>query len=551
MKINKFLGHGYFPEEILPVFTTEDLGKIANKLLKDIDLLDPLEKKGYKSKLMPFSIPKLKGYRRNLSIPNPLYYLRLCNTITENWDNIVAHTDQSTLSLSKLEVRPKTARFLAKRNFDEYIYERIVRSTGNRYLLKIDISRCYNSIYTHSIPWALHTKKKSKASYKRKAIFGNALDEDSRKMQDNQTIGIPTGPDSSRVISEIILSAIDIELKKKMPGLAGVRVIDDFYLYFKTLGEVEVARVHVHKILKEYELELNASKESIIELPETIERPWFGALKAVRFDNDWHNQRKQLITFFDLAILLARKYPDELVLSYAISKIKPTVFHDDNLKLLQSLLLNALNVEPKIINYLSAILVGYHIAGRKLDLLQIKLTIEEFILLHNSLENDYEVAWALWLMKLFGQRISNGVASKLSLNMNPTVILVALDLKESGLVPTGLDTKRWKALLNAENLYSEYWMVAYEVKVQGWLKTTSDYVTEDPFFSLLQEEGVRFYKPEKTLDISKIRVASPSYFDESQHVTPAIRTIFPHKFLKPVDFEPLKTKEDLKDLPFG
>lgn len=57
-------------------------------------------------------------------------------------------------------------------------------------IVRTDINQFYGSIYTHSIPWALHGKATAKAN-RSPALLGNALDECVRNAQDGQTIGVP------------------------------------------------------------------------------------------------------------------------------------------------------------------------------------------------------------------------------------------------------------------------------------------------------------------------------------------------------------------------
>ena len=49
--------------------------------------------------------------------------------------------------------------------------------------------------------------------------------------------------------------------------------------------------------------------------------------------------------------------------------------------------------------------------------------------------------------------------------------------------------------MHAEHLYSENWLLAYEALVKGWLPSVdgSSYVSADPFFNTLAENGVEFY----------------------------------------------------------
>ena len=72
MHTTDLLSKGYFPEELPPPFTTEDLPGVWPAIDPILDTLDPLSKKKKKvlSKIITFSVPKVKAYRRNLGIPN-------------------------------------------------------------------------------------------------------------------------------------------------------------------------------------------------------------------------------------------------------------------------------------------------------------------------------------------------------------------------------------------------------------------------------------------------------------------------------------------------
>ena len=81
--------------------------------------------------------------------------------------------------------------------------------------LVTDITDCYGSIYTHSIPWALHTKEKAKKEKATKKLIGNIIDFLLQKMSYDQTNGIPQGSVLMDFIGEIVLGYADLELTKK------------------------------------------------------------------------------------------------------------------------------------------------------------------------------------------------------------------------------------------------------------------------------------------------------------------------------------------------
>lgn len=517
MNIDNLVGKGYFPEELTPAFTPNDLVPLLPAILPLLDTYDPLTKRDkFDSKCCTFSIPKPGGYRRTISVPNPLHQIRLSHTIVSNWGAITALANTSGISGSKLI--PGGPRALEKPSFEGFIEQRINRSVGRRYLLKIDISRFYNSIYTHSIPWALHSKSVSKGERRRNMLFGNQLDEDCRKTMDGQTIGIPVGPDTSRVISELILAAIDQKITDQLPPFSGIRIIDDYYLYLDNLGDVEIARGQIHKIMAEFELELNPSKDIIHKVPEIMESKWYADLKMIRFSRSPAAQRKQLISFFDLAITYAKDHPDDAVMSYAISKIRNLEVHYTNFKLLQSLMLNAMLLESKVISILSEVFGIYRSLGFPLEADSIKHALQEFIKFHLDLGNEYEVFWAMWTMKTLRLKVDKTVAEKLAQSDNPIIILTYLHLRHSKLITRRVDVSAWEAMLNEANLYNEYWLVAYEAKVRGWLTSPDNYIDTDDFFKVLADNKVRFYHPNAGRILSSVTIGSPSMMaPESAH----------------------------------
>jgi hypothetical protein len=128
-------------------------------------------------------------------------------------------------------------------------------------MLRADVQKFYPSVYTHSIAWAVETKAKAKTKLKSMALLGNRLDACIRQAQLGQSVGIPIGPDTSWVISEVILAAVDELLAKQLGGIRGNRAVDDYELYFKTAGEAEDALTSLQAALAYYGLDLNSSKQ--------------------------------------------------------------------------------------------------------------------------------------------------------------------------------------------------------------------------------------------------------------------------------------------------
>lgn len=158
-------------------------------------------------------------------------------------------------------------------------------------------------------------------------------------MQDGQTLGIPTGPDTSLVLSEIIGTYIDNRLKEEIKEVKGFRYTDDFELYFKNRADAENALNKLYRITSEMELKLNPHKTEIITLPDIIEPEWIPELKLFNFREHEEGEKFDLISYFSKAFDMAKKYPDDAVLKYAIKRIDWTI-KEDNWYIFESLLLS-------------------------------------------------------------------------------------------------------------------------------------------------------------------------------------------------------------------
>src|SRR4051794_35553463 len=91
---------------------------------------------------------------------------------------------------------------------------------------------------------------------------GNLIDLLCRNSQDGQTIGLPVGPDTSRMIAEIVGSAIDNEIQRRLdlPKDSAMRFVDDFCFgcNSKQLSENTIATVR--RAAAELDLDLNNEK---------------------------------------------------------------------------------------------------------------------------------------------------------------------------------------------------------------------------------------------------------------------------------------------------
>jgi hypothetical protein len=220
--LETILGRGFLPNELPPPFNSLSFGKFAAAFSGSPLPFDTSANKTSRPEV--FNLARAGTFRRELAIVNPVHYALLAECIVSNWPQIQKLT-RSQLSLTLPAITPEGRAISRKTPLDLLPRQRAeVRSLG-RYLLRADVARFYPSVYTHSIPWAIHGKAFAKANRDNRH-WGNKLDMLQRNCQDGQTNGIPVGPDTSLVISELLLCRVDKRLADRR--IKGLRYMDDY-----------------------------------------------------------------------------------------------------------------------------------------------------------------------------------------------------------------------------------------------------------------------------------------------------------------------------------
>jgi hypothetical protein len=153
-----------------------------------------------------------------------------------------------------------------------------------RFLLKLDVARCFDSIYTHSIEWSMRGKVFSKEHLPRsdRSTFESKFDEVIRHGNWSETHGILIGPESSRIFAEVILQSSDVAILDRLPfgAFTGVirRYVDDYYLFSNSEEELVRAEDVVRKSLQALNLHLNGEKR------EVLKRPFVSRISVIRND---------------------------------------------------------------------------------------------------------------------------------------------------------------------------------------------------------------------------------------------------------------------------
>ncbi|NNA01891.1 antiviral reverse transcriptase Drt3b [Pseudomonas lundensis] len=157
--------------------------------------------------------------------------------------------------------------------FDSYEFMRLERKYSNFWSL--DVSKCFDSIYTESINWSNQEKEFSKSNSDVKNTFGSVFNRLMKTSNHNDSSGILIGPEVSRIFAEIIFQKIDSEIKNTLQtkGLESGdqyeirRYVDDIYVF--SMSDQHSLTVHeaIDTNIKKYKLSLNKSKTVKVRRP--------------------------------------------------------------------------------------------------------------------------------------------------------------------------------------------------------------------------------------------------------------------------------------------
>jgi hypothetical protein len=507
MTLTNLVTNGYFSEEMPPPFSSSLLGANVRKVLSIIKALNNTEqRKMYETESVRFSIPKVGIHRRVNGIPNPYHQIKLSQVIAKNWRKIQKEYRRSLLSASVPEVDKTRKRSIIQfAKYEEFREKCIEASFDTFFELRTDISKYFPSIYTHSIPWAMHSKAIAKTRRKDKLLIGNVIDECLRFGQSGQTKGIPIGTDTSRIVAEIIGCSIDValckELKREDVPIKGHRFVDDCHFFFYSQSDAEKGLKHFEKILSDLSLNINEEKTFISRAPFFFENTWNNQINSFAFRRDVRYQKLDLRNYFNLLLNLARQYPNDSVVKYGIKRLRKIKIHKENWNLFESLVYALTIAEGSILPDLLAITLQ----NKKLvTLKKLGSVLKSLLEQHIYKGNHFEVSWALWIARTFNLKISRQVAEMIVQSKDILSIIILLDLRSSGLVPKRLKTKEIELEFSQYGLTNEYWLLVYEAAHKGWILSTA--LTTIDFFKKLSDLGVSFYDNGRQIEVGESNI---------------------------------------------
>ncbi len=151
--------------------------------------------------------------------------------------------------------------------FESYQYQRSEKKYNKMY--KLDVSKCFDSIYTHSIVWALHNKEIVKDNIRTSnGTFAGLFDKFMQNINYGVTNGILIGSEFARIFAELLLQQIDKSVLDELlhkncfhkKNYEIYRYVDDYFIFYdeETIKDT-IVDLYKHN-LKKYNLHISKTK---------------------------------------------------------------------------------------------------------------------------------------------------------------------------------------------------------------------------------------------------------------------------------------------------
>ena len=458
-----FIRKGFLPDNLPPLFSAERLADFYGS------------RSGYKigqkdvGRCSTFNGSKRGFQRRLFSLPHPAFVWDAAVFYENHWNDISEHFDDASGSVSTPVFASNLTRSLRFTPHSQLPLLRLRKLSQFKHCLVTDVSRCYPSIYTHSFPWALNGRDKAKADRKwnSAAVFGNRLDFLFRQMQDGQTVGIPVGPDISRVAGEVILSAVDRRYAADGENSGYIRHVDDFWIGGNSVQECEDSLHRLRKALNYFSLDANEQKTKIVPMSAVVSEIWPYDLEmqlkdALESETEKRHDAR-LVSVLGNIVGYSSESKDDGVIKFFLRKIDSWGAWQDHWDILEPFLAHAAIQFPYAFEYVAQIVAWRKEIQASIDV-DLWTKINRTIIRDAAtLGRDSEVVWGLWLAKELGQKLSTDTFNLIATNNSPLVVGLLAHILIRGLVAGEVDEKDLWSGVEDDGVTGSEWPLALEL----------------------------------------------------------------------------------------
>ena len=226
------------------------------------------------------SVFSLRYHKKNCN----LYYKKRVKRITEYYQSTAKAIDKTVLQ--------QTGAY-----FRIYRYNSVSSFTGSSrwqnlnfkysHFARMDYKSCFDSIYTHSYKWIIQKNVVDSKSVKNSNLY-TVIDRVLQNINAKSSNGVIVGPEFSRMIVEILLQQIDVEVESSL-RLDGLKVnkdyniyryVDDIFIFANSKEDIDTIIQRITGISQTYLLRPNELKMIRTTTPFTLNQ-WLSETRVL------------------------------------------------------------------------------------------------------------------------------------------------------------------------------------------------------------------------------------------------------------------------------
>lgn len=186
-----------------------------------------------------------------------------------------------------------------------------------RIMWKVDVANCFDTIYSHTISWAVKNKKFIKKHTSFSNQFCQEFDTLVQRSNNNETNGIPVGSEISRIFAEIIFQDIDLQIIENLEltyqykngiDYEILRYVDDFLIFSNSDKDATRICSVVPDCLNKYNLYINDSKLNKYKRPFSTEK------------SNTISQLNVIINNFESSLFVKKKVKRNILIAKSINR---------------------------------------------------------------------------------------------------------------------------------------------------------------------------------------------------------------------------------------
>ena len=494
-RLNRILHRGFYPAELPPTFRTKRFNRHSLALTSSPK---------YSGSTLFFDGATYRGTLRTFGVINPINYFLLSKFLAHQWSDIskVYRMSMSSGEKPTFSTNTSSERGIDRQTLTSKRKRQHHMASNFPIVLSLDINRFYGSIYTHSIPWAILGKREAKRRLARKTLknhWSDELDTLVRNCNQSQTVGVPIGPDTSRIVSEIILSRIDADLTAPATDVSHSRVfhnIDDYQIGAFDQSEVESAQSQFVRTISRYELRLNDSKTSVdhgMKFSPTNFQVHFDVLEG-------KDGKKFVEHLFDILYSQIPLHPDLNVLGYALKGFALDLARNKEISLVREYLQRLIFATSHQARWILPLLLGiYRKQGVDREVTRLLYWGIETCSRRNDIGS---LLWFMYSSIFLGVKLDRSTCGQCFGMSNGLVDLMLYHGTHLGLFSFPINEMRTR--YRTSDFKSEGWLPLYEVERRNWdnsevFRKCGTRYDQDNYYSILQRRNVEFYLAEKNV----------------------------------------------------